>query len=195
MIKQTLLAGATALVLTAMVPAAANANTGYGTASNSGLYLGLGAGYTWGDDGAGLGIDPDGWEGGVFGGYRHGFNDMFALGAEAGVDFVNNVEEDAAGAKIDKRNSYYVELQPVFTFARDWNVFGSAGWQWAQYKGTVLGVTDTQTYDGFRYGGGIEYAYWQRTGVRAQLTQVEYDQEGPFEPEETNLRVGVFHKF
>lgn len=196
MIKNTLLAGAALLVLNATAAQADDYNyKKWGDPLTSGLYGGVAAGYTWGDDGAGFGIDPNGWEGGVFGGYRYGFGPQFALGAEVGFDFVNNVEESLGGVRIDKRNSYYVAAQPVFTLARDWNIFGTVGWQQAQYKASAPGGVDTETYSGIRYGGGVEYAYMQHTGIRLEAVQVDYEEKGLLEPEETNVRAGVFYKF
>lgn len=217
--KKILLASAAAVVLS--MPALAN--------DFSGPYAGLSAGYTWGEidysyeDGTtGFGDfsdsqDIDGFEGGIFLGYRHRFPSGFVLGLEGGFDAISGVDgtyttaigANTASVEFEKSHQFFVDLKPGFLIQDNLLAYGLVGYQRAELEaeaflnGASLGSADDD-FDAWRIGAGLEHAIDEKFTVRGQFHYADYDsnsydyvnaQSERYDGDETAIRIGIAYNF
>ncbi len=194
----------------------------------NGPYVGANLGYSWGDvdydyeDGTtGFGDfsdseDLNGFEGGVFAGYRHKFPSNFVLGAEAGYDLSNvdgsySTTIGANNARVDfeKNHQFYVDLKPGFMVQENTLAYALVGYQRAELEsetflnGATLGSQDDD-FDAWRIGVGVEHAVNERFSVRGQYYYADYSdndydyanaQRETYGGDESALRVGAVLNF
>lgn len=209
---------AAAVAAVVLVPSAASA------AKFHGAFLGLNVGYTTGEieydyeDGTtGFGdfsedSDIDGFEGGVFAGYRHQFLSGFNLGIEGGYQLsgADGSYSLSLGANnfafaYEKENEFYLSLKPGFLVAEDTLAYGIIGYQRADFGGDLLinGVSfgsDEDDFDGYHVGVGIEHIMPSGLSLRGEYKYQDYgdnDYSGTFGQQESYggsesvFRVGV----
>lgn len=190
----------------------------------TGGYVGLQAGYAWGDstldfDGTDyiVPLDPEGFLGGVYAGYNYQFASNIVLGAEADFQFSAADSSDVLGifnGGVDPRFRYYSDqkwnasLRARLGYAVDrFLPFVTAGVAFAEYEhGEALAqpFSETDTYTGWTIGGGADYAVTDNFVVRAEYRYSDFGSES-FEPlgwtahdvelSTHDVRLGVAYKF
>ena len=170
------------------------------TASWSGLYAGVTAGYGWGTFGTTAGdIDADGFNGGIFAGYNYQMNNI-VVGAEADVGYSWADGTSAAGiadqgwnGALRARLGY--ALDPVLLYAA-----GGVALTQAELSDGV--VTDKNTHVGWTLGAGAEALVTQNVIGRVEYRYTDYGTEtytltAPTASDLTNheIRFGIGMKF
>jgi outer membrane immunogenic protein len=174
----------------------------------TGLYLGVHAGYGWGDIES---IDQNGW----FGGGQIGYNWQ-----AAGSPWVFGLEADVAGGSIDGSGSATAagfdisgeSKVRVFGTGRarvgfangPWLPYLTGGVAWANNKVTISGggadESDTQTHVGWTAGGGVEWAFAPQWTAKAEYLFMGLGEKKYFNTDEGELNIhtvklGVNYRF
>ncbi|HYD17533.1 MAG TPA: porin family protein [Patescibacteria group bacterium] len=202
--KSMLIAALAALALSATVARADNMD------GSSGLYLGAYGGYDWSsaDTGvAGVSPDVDGFDGGLFVGYKlHSLLDHvnhLGIGLNAALQASygwSNADGSAGGVLFEKESEWGVSLRPGFdvldaaTSSVGISPYAILGYRNTKFEATALGITASERYDGFELGLGAELMAHKNIGVRLEYTHTWYGSEGGVDPDSDDLRAGVaFH--
>ncbi|MFY8093919.1 MAG: outer membrane protein [Niveispirillum sp.] len=169
-----------------------------------GAYVGVFTGYSDTNASATSGtananIDADAWLYGAYAGYGKTFDKLY-LGAEAelGSASLSSNSGTVAGfaTKLDANESWGLSARAGYLVADDVLLYGRAGWQRTNYDVTVgtganrIKVGDN--LDGYRLGGGLEYALTDNVLVRTEYNYVNYDDTNF---RENQVRVGVAYRF
>lgn len=164
----------------------------------TGPYLGVQAGYQWGDTNVGR-VKP---EGAMVGGYL-GYNvqlDNSPVVAGVETDFNwSNADDRAGGVKFDQRWNGATRARIGYAFDR-FLVYGAGGVAYASTKATVAGVgKDTKTNVGWTVGGGAEYAITDNVATRVEYRYTDYGSDkydfGKAKQDEQRVLAGVSYKF
>ena len=142
------------------------------SASWSGLYAGVNAGYGWGTFGTSAGdIDTDGFNGGIFGGYNYQMNN-FVIGGEGDVGYswadgasVAGTAEQGWNGALRARFGY--ALDPVLLYA-------AGGVAFTQGELSDGLVSDTNTHVGWTVGGGAEALVTDNIFGRVEYRYTDY---------------------
>jgi outer membrane immunogenic protein len=169
-----------------------------------GAYVGAFTGYTDNNASAASGavradIDSDGWLYGAYAGYGKTF-DQFYFGAEAeiGSASLSGNAGTVAGlpTKLDANESWGLSARAGYLLNDSTLLYARAGWQRTNYDVTVgTGATQVKAsdnLDGYRLGGGLEYAVTDNVLVRTEYNYVNYDNTNF---RENQVRVGVAYRF
>lgn len=173
---------------------------------SSGLYVGGFGGYDWSDldtSVAGFNPKPDGWEGGVFAGYRVDslVNSMGMSGAIEGFYGWSSADDTIAGVNIQKDHEWGVSFRPGFvaiskaTAPLGINPYAILGYRNTEFQGSVAGSSGSEHYDGFELGIGTELITFGHFGVRAEYAHVWYGSQGGVDPSSDDVRVGLAYHF
>ncbi|MFV3127460.1 outer membrane protein [Niveispirillum sp. KHB5.9] len=169
-----------------------------------GAYVGVFTGYSDTNASAASGaatadIDADAWLYGAYAGYGKTFDKLY-LGAEAEVGSAslsgNSGTVAGFATKLNANESWGLSVRAGYLATNDLLVYGRAGWQRTNYDVTVgTGATRfkaSDDLDGYRLGGGLEYAVTDNVLVRTEYNYVNYDNTNF---RENQLRVGVAYRF
>lgn len=168
-------------------------------------------------------IDYDGWDGGVFGGYRWVFQDTFVLGGELGANWSNadGSQGDPFGldgpdfrstATLEKNDEFYLSLKAGAIVQPNALVYVIGGFQTASFDASVQFDDDfgsarfkkDEYLNGLHVGVGAEYMFTDRISGRMEYKYQDYDsitvgiggdERVKFEPSESVFRVGVSYNF
>ncbi|MGE0767515.1 MAG: outer membrane protein [Hyphomicrobiaceae bacterium] len=177
----------------------------------TGFYMGGTAGYGWGDGEAGGDIGSFSFEqSGFLASLHAGYNWQIGravLGVEADIgtgDFGTS-DSNAAGALQSSLNAigslrarYGYLLTPALM------IYGTAGVAWADMDFKVVGdSTQSETFFGYQYGAGAEFAISERVALRLEYIFTDLDAErvvhtgstNIYEPDFNTVRAGVSFKF
>jgi outer membrane immunogenic protein len=186
MIRLITCAGAAMLIASSAYAADIEAPAAYDW---SGPYIGLHAGYLWGDVDvdedevpAASGGNIDGFVGGVLAGFNYQW-DPLVLGIEGDFGFTD-VDGNGVAAPPDDDFSYELNwnahVRGRLGFALDRIlIFAAGGLAIADLDIDQDEPTQTKgtTYYGYSIGGGIDYALTDEIIVRAEYLHDEYDEE------------------
>ncbi|PYB73014.1 outer membrane protein [Rhizobium wuzhouense] len=150
---------------------------GVSSFSWAGGYVGLHAGYGWGEGDAAAGgatgtIDFDGGRFGGFAGYNFDLGSSLIAGIEGDLGYDWNEREDGTetfgttiqGA-IRGRIGYAVDRALIYA---------AGGWAAAQFSFEDTGVSIKETMNGWTVGAGIDYAVTDRLFARAEYRYNDY---------------------
>jgi outer membrane immunogenic protein len=142
-----------------------------------GSYIGLHGGYGWADydrnaTGTTYSLKPDGWFGGIQGGYNWVYAPNMLFGFEIDSAW-GNLKKDRTGsngapatAKIDDLGTARFRLGYI---AGNTLFYGTAGAAYAQEKFTSVAGSDTRLdHLGWVAGGGVEYMFAPQWSVKAE---------------------------
>lgn len=201
------LLGATALALTAIASPAHGADMRYPAQPYAappvalynwtGAYVGLNAGYQWGDV-RNLPVSPDGFMGGAQAGYNWQFN-QWVVGGE--IDFQGSTADDRfAGWQFS--NPWFGTVRGRAGYAMNNILFyGTAGFAYGKGKLELGPLSETHVHTGWTAGGGIEVGLMPNWTVKAEYLHVDlgnqrYALSGLSHDITSNiLRFGVNYRF
>lgn len=142
----------------------------------TGGYVGGLLGYEWGSAkvrNGGPSLDPEGWMGGIFGGYNFQTSGMFVAGIEGDFTFAG-AEAKSQGVSVE--NNWNSTLRARAGIAIDrFLMYGTGGLAVGNItvKGAGTG-SDTGTHAGWTIGGGIEAAFTNNIIGRLEYRYTDY---------------------
>ena len=165
----------------------------------TGGYIGLQGGYAWGQshyvvpsNGVYLDPDPDGWLGGVYGGFNYQLSNNVVLGIEGDFAFANvegdGLLYDAAGVLIPDFSTHAemnwsgaVRGRIGYAFDR-FLPYVAAGLAFAEYDHQLLNEGSpffdlSETYTGWTIGAGLEYALTDNVLLRGEYRYTDFGSE------------------
>ena len=218
--KKFLLIGTALIALSAATPAHADSTTETTTTTSSsydsysrahpsdsplsGLYVGIYGGYDWSDaDITGANPDIDGFDGGVFLGYRiDHLWDSAGMTAAIEVAYGNSGADDTSGGiTFEKGSEWEVSFRPGFEAVNQMTSgiglvpYGIIGYRNTKFSATGVGGNGSHRYDGFELGIGTEVMAMGNFGVRAEYAHTWYGEEAGLDPDSNDLRLGVAYHF
>lgn len=179
-------------------PALADANN-IQTTPLTGPYVGVYGGYNWTDfDGANA--DPDGWDGGVFAGYKLDalMDKDYGIGANGAIEAFYGVS-NADDNNIEKDDEWGISFRPGISILDSMtadlglNPYGILGYRNTKFESTNGGGSDR--FNGFELGIGSELVAYGDFGIRAEYAHVWYASENGIDPDSDDLRLGVSYHF
>jgi len=214
MIRHIVLGAASAAVLALTVPAAMAADLpAYEPApaviapaafSWTGPYIGVHAGYGWGNAAK---ASPDGWMIGGYLGYNYQFDGSpVVIGIETDINYANiDDKRNSRGGRTKVSTDWNGATRARIGYAFDrFLVYGAGGLAYAdrEFKRTP-GDKDSKTAVGWTVGGGVEYAASDNVSVRAEYRYTDYGKDtfklANSRPkssyDEHRVMVGVAYKF
>jgi outer membrane immunogenic protein len=174
-----------------------------------GLYLGVNAGYGWGNDngasfngfGGGSGaLNPEGWFGGGQIGYNAQFNAL-VLGLEAdlqGADISDTTALSGGLSQVTTDIEYFSTLRGRVGFAAGPALlYVTGGWAFADVSqslnapGASLSSSDWET--GYTVGGGIEWAFAPNWSLKSEYLYIDLGEQTYSSPAGTYTTQTDFH--
>ena len=199
------------IVTTAFLGAASSAmanNTGnLKPTPLTGVYAGVYGGYDWTDVDAG-GMDPDGWDGGIFIGYKYdallggGMKD-YGIGANGAIEAfygISNADDASGGIAVEKDDEWGISLRPGISIfnkvTKDMgiNPYGILGYRNTEFETTGL-PGGSERYNGFELGLGTQLIAFQNAGIRLEYSHTWYGSKHGVDPDSNDLRLGLSYHF
>ncbi len=169
----------------------------------SGVYLGAYGAYDWTDADssvAGVDNDLDGFEYGLFAGYKlDALMDRvngFGIGMNAAVEgFYGWSESDSDD--IEKDNEWGVSFRPGFSVINEYshglNPYAILGWRRTDFQ--AAGGGGSEDLDGFDLGIGTEFVAYGNIGIRADYIHTFYEDSAGIDPDSDKVLIGVAYHF
>lgn len=147
----------------------------------SGFYVGLNAGYLWGNSkwsgsGGNFEVDPHGWMGGGTLGYNLETGN-WVWGIEGDLDYVN--AKGTASSSICTgctfKDTWLATLRGRvgYSFGHWMPYFTGGGAFGNEYMASSTGSSKTQTQAGWTVGGGLEYAFAEHWSTKIEYLYVD----------------------
>ncbi len=141
----------------------------------TGGYAGGLVGYGWGNAKVkgGPSLDPDGWLGGIYGGYNFQTNNMFVLGLES--DFaLNGAEDKANGVRVENNWNATLRARAGIAFDR-FMLYGTGGLAVGNINTKIAnGGSNSGTHAGWTVGAGMEAAITPNVIGRLEYRYIDY---------------------
>ncbi|MBN9021125.1 MAG: porin family protein [Rhizobiales bacterium] len=141
----------------------------------TGGYVGGLVGYGWGNAKVkgGPSLDPDGWLGGIYGGYNFQTNNMVVLGVEG--DFaLNGAEDKANGVRIENNWNSTLRARAGIAFDR-FMLYGTGGLAVGNINAKIAnGGSNSGTHAGWTVGAGMEAAITPNVIGRLEYRYTDY---------------------
>jgi len=162
----------------------------------TGFYVGVNAGYAFGNVSAGTFVLPravtigdiDGFIGGGQVGYNYQMG-QFVLGVEADIQGADLSATNGFGDRI--RTDYFGTVRARAGFAFDrFLPYVTAGWAYGNVKTTIAGIgsSDNSHTGGYAVGGGLEYAFTNNLTAKIEYLYVDLGEKSVLN---TGVKVGT----
>ena len=139
----------------------------------TGAYLGLQAGYGWGDIG---GAKPDGFAIGGYAGYNLQFDGSpIVIGVETDINY-SDADSRRGLFKFDTRWNGATRARAGFAFDR-FLVYAAGGVAYSDTRLRAAGLKDSQTAIGWTAGAGVEGAVTENIILRSEYRYSDYGSE------------------
>ncbi|MFD1703033.1 outer membrane protein [Methylopila henanensis] len=178
----------------------------------TGPYIGLQAGYSWGDAkfralGGRVSSSPDGFVVGAYAGYNFQLDGSpVVLGIETDFNYADiDASRSVLGLRGRTQTDWTGATRARIGYAFDrFLVYGAAGVAYADREVRVRGVgRDSKTAVGWTVGGGVEYAATDNIAVRAEYRYSDFGKDSfriagarvRSDYDEHRVLVGVSYKF
>lgn len=177
----------------------------------SGAYIGAYGGYDWSDidTNAGVGGELDGWDGGVFVGYKLDAimekMDGFGIGLNGAIEgfygWSDSSDNFGGGVSAEKDQDWGISFRPGLSFLQGVtgdlgiNPYGILGYRNTEYSLNGGGFNSSEHFDGFDLGIGTQLIAFGDFGVRAEYTHTWYSSEAGFDPDSDEVRIGLSYHF
>lgn len=157
----------------------------------SGLYLGAHAGYFFGKSNLGfqppgaippLGVDTDGFAGGVQAGYNWQI-DRFVVGGEADISWADlEGTRGIPGGRVSTRADWLSTVRGRAGIAFDrFMIYGTGGVAFTSLETSVAGplgfFSDSNSLTGWTAGAGVEWALTDNLSVKGEYLYVDFSNE------------------
>jgi outer membrane immunogenic protein len=194
--------GATAADIYAPAPVAEVIYNPAPAFSWTGGYAGGLLGYEWGnaDVKNGPSLNPDGWMGGIFGGYNFQSGGMFVAGLEGDITFSGSSDK-ASGIRVENDWNGTVRARAGVAVDR-FLIYGTGGLAVGSLTVKNGGNSDSATHAGWTIGGGIEAAFTNNIIGRLEYRYTDLGSHNYATAPKTNVdfqssqvMVGVGYKF
>lgn len=191
----------------------------------TGGYVGLQAGYGWGDGDLSAELNPDasapgdldGWLGGVYAGYNHHLANNVVIGIDADIAWSGmdgfgegiNIAPVSPDSGVDYKLDWTGAVRAKLGYAADRfmpYIAGGVAFAGAKATPVVLGVPVLEFSDtlvGWTVGAGVEYAFTDKLIGRAEYRYTDYGEidfsggpgNGNFHFKSNDVRLGLAYKF
>ncbi|GHC68701.1 outer membrane protein [Limoniibacter endophyticus] len=170
-------------------------------ASWGGAYLGAQGGYGFSGDAdlPGVGIETDGFVGGVFGGYNWETGNGLVYGIEADVNY-SDVSGGAAGIQAKSGVDGALRARIGSAVTPDVLVYAAGGVAAKNQKIEAAGISEKETMVGWTAGVGTDVKLTENVFARGEYRYTDYGDEdfdtfGNVESKDHRVMVGVGVKF
>lgn len=175
-----------------------------------GPYVGVYGGYGWteADVTGGGTVEPDGADYGIYAGFKadkllDSTVNQTGLGLTGAVEVSygwSSADDNVGGVSIEKDSEFGISFRPGLSFLNNdsvvnFNPYGILGYRRANYEASIGGLSADEDFDGFELGIGTELVAYGDYGVRVEYSHTFYGEEGGFDPDEDNVRLGVSYHF
>lgn len=191
----------------------------------TGGYVGAQVGYAWGDsyfqvdeEHYDATIDPEGFFGGLYGGYNYQFTNNVVLGLDADInasDIDGTVALNHGGSPMDGVDmtgdvKYTAAVRGRLGYAVDrWLPYIAGGVSVAKYEFTIDDGTTTypeeDTFTGWNIGAGVEFAATDNIIIRGEYRYTDFGDwngfsewdstDGSADLSTNDIRLGIAYKF
>jgi opacity protein-like surface antigen len=168
-----------------------------GVSPLTGFYAGAYGGYSWSDldsDVAGADADVDGWDYGLFAGYKMDQLLQGMMGINGALEAFygwSNADDTVAGVDFEKNHEWGINFRPGISISETINPYGIIGYRHADFDTGA----DNEGFNGLDLGLGTGLVAMGNWGARLDYTHTFYKENDGVDPDEDDIRLGLAYHF
>lgn len=151
----------------------------------------------------GTSVSASGLSGGVFSGVKLYVNDRVFVAPEVNISETNASGDLTSIAKIEAKLSYGIGVIFGIDVSPGTGVYSRLGYQRTDYEIEEASTSEQETFDGFRYGIGVETDISSQLAMRVEWSQTSYSASSAsnngisasVEPTENLFQAGIAYRF
>jgi len=148
-------------------------------------------------------VSADGLSGGIYTGVKLYVNDRVFVTPEVNISETNASGDLSSTAKLEAKLSYGIGVLLGMDVSPGTGVYGRLGYQKTDYEIKQDTISEQETFDGFRYGIGIETDIASQLAMRLEWSQTSYSESSAsgngfsasVEPTENLFQAGITYRF